>query len=138
VIADLPVPRPPVPECVAVWALRLANPHLRYAPEWLTAAHTYRALRHCSWKMLWALTCHERLRLRASIDAVVAALFGLDWEDACWVLRECDRSAEWLATGTNARRLDPKGFWRVDAERDAELRQTILSLAAFHGLCATI
>jgi len=30
--------------------------------------------------------------------------------------------------------LDPKGFWRVDKERDPELRNTALSLVAFHDL----
>ena len=29
---------------------------------------------------------------------------------------------------------DPKGFWRVDKEKDPELRQTVLTLVAFHDL----
>jgi hypothetical protein len=32
------------------------------------------------------------------------------------------------------RTLDPKGFWRVDKEKDPELRHTILTLVAFHEL----
>ena len=32
------------------------------------------------------------------------------------------------------RKLDPKGFWRVDKERELELRHTVLSLVAFHDL----
>jgi hypothetical protein len=37
-----------------------------------------------------------------------------------------------------ARTLDPKGFWRVDKEKDPELRHTVLSLIAFHDLKQTI
>ena len=30
--------------------------------------------------------------------------------------------------------LDPKGFWRVDKDKDPELRHTILTLIAFHDV----
>jgi hypothetical protein len=30
--------------------------------------------------------------------------------------------------------LDPKGFWRVDKDKDPELRHTVLTLIAFHDL----
>lgn len=32
------------------------------------------------------------------------------------------------------RTLDPKGFWRVDKEKDPELRHTVLTLVAYHDL----
>ena len=31
-------------------------------------------------------------------------------------------------------KLDPKGFWRVDKDKDPELRHTILTLIAFHDV----
>jgi hypothetical protein len=33
-----------------------------------------------------------------------------------------------------ARRLDPKGFWRVDRSLDPELRHTVLTIVAFSAL----
>jgi hypothetical protein len=36
------------------------------------------------------------------------------------------------------RTLNPKGFWRVDKDKDPELRHTVLTLIAFHDLEAKI
>lgn len=33
------------------------------------------------WKRLWAITSHERLRLRCMLDAIVAELYSLEWDD---------------------------------------------------------
>jgi len=35
---------------------------------------------------------------------------------------------------TAGNELDPKGFWRVDKDKDPELRHTVLTLIAFHDL----
>ena len=37
---------------------------------------------------------------------------------------------DWYTTG----RIDPKGFWRAEKNKDPELRHTVLSLIAFHDL----
>ena len=34
----------------------------------------------------------------------------------------------------NSASLDPRGFWRVDKDKDPELRHTVLTLVAFHDL----
>jgi len=86
------------------------------------------------WHRRWALTPHERLRLRCILDAIVAELYGLDWDNLAWILRECDYPAERLQDKTFTRMLDPKGFWRVDKDKDPELRHTMLTLAAFRDL----
>jgi len=44
------------------------------------------------------------------------------------LLRNCDLPH--LEPGT----LDPKGFWRVDKDKDPELRHTVLTLIAFQDL----
>lgn len=85
-----------------------------------------------------ALTDHERLRLRAMLDAIVAALYGLNRDDFAWVLKDCDHPADKLSDKAFCRQLDPKGFWRVDKTVDPELRHTVLSLAAFDDLHAAI
>jgi hypothetical protein len=69
---------------------------------------------------------------------VVAELYGLGWEDLAWVLRECDYPADALRDEGFSRTLDPKGFWRVDKDKDPELRHSVLTLAAFRDLKATI
>ncbi len=80
-----------------------------------------------------ALTPHERLRLRAMLDAIVAVLYGLARDDFAWILRDCDHPVAALDRDLT-RSLDPKGFWRVDKDQPPELRHTVLSLVAFDAL----
>ena len=82
----------------------------------------------------WAITPHERIRLRCIADSIVASLYGLTHEDFAWILRDCDHAAERLGDKSFCRTLDPKGFWRIDKDRDPELRHTVLSFAAFDDL----
>ena len=77
-----------------------------------------------------ANTASERVRLRAILDATVAAMFGLDYSDLQRILKSCDLPSTTIA----ARDLNPKSFWRIDKERDPELRKTVLALVAFHDL----
>ncbi len=74
----------------------------------------------------------------AMLDAVVAELYGLDWSDLAYILRDCDHPAERMRASGFSRGLDPKGFWRVDKGQDPELRHTVLTLAAFQDLKDTI
>jgi hypothetical protein len=109
--------------------LRLACPHESFANAWLAVPSV-----ESSWRSLWAVTPHERLRLRCVIDAVVAQLYELTEDEFRHVLRDCDHPAGALQDDDFTRRLDPKGFWRVDKEKNPELRHTVLSLVAFQDL----
>ncbi|HRY44508.1 MAG TPA: hypothetical protein P5164_11240, partial [Thermoanaerobaculia bacterium] len=111
-----------------------------FSAAWLAVAKSDEgaAIGGRPWRSLWAITPHERLRLRALLDAVVAELYGLDFDDLAWILRDCDHPAALLREKAFCRTLDPKGFWRVDKEKDPELRHTVLSLAAFRDLKQTI
>jgi hypothetical protein len=111
--------------------LRLNLPHIRFADEWNKNRYEISII---PWRRLWAVTPHERLRLRCILDAVVAELYGLSWDDLAWILRDCDWPVEKLAEKSFSRMLDPKGFWRVDKEREPELRHTVLTLDAFRDL----
>jgi len=71
---------------------------------------------------------HERVRVRAILDAVVAHMFGLSFDAYLYVMSECDYP-EGVGHAFN-----PKGFWRIDKNKDPELRHTVLSLVAFHDL----
>lgn len=86
------------------------------------------------WRQLWAITPHERLRLRCILDAVVAHLYGLTPVDFAWILRDCDHPAEQTRNNAFTRALDPKGFWRVDKEQPPELRHPVLAQIAFAEL----
>jgi hypothetical protein len=108
--------------------LRLGLPHKAFAKYWLPQRSSNR-----SWHSLLALTTHERARLKAINEAVCAWHFGLSLDDFAAVLEDCDLPQDQLG-GASAKRLNPKGFWRIDKDLAPELRHPVLSLAAFHDL----
>lgn len=91
-----------------------------FAPQWLELQKTYPELGERHWRKLWAITRHERLRLRCIIDAVIAELYGLEYDDFAWILRPDHDNL--------------KGFWRVDQREPEDLRHTTLALEAFRRL----
>ena len=82
----------------------------------------------------FALTEHERLRLRCVAESVWFVAFGLDIEDAYQILRQCDLPTSGVKSARSEGVLDSKGFWRVDQDKDPELRLTVLTLVAFRDL----
>lgn len=109
-----------------------------FATDWFRLSATASVADLASWRSLWALSPHERLRLRCILDAAVAALYGLDLDDLKWILKDCDHPVADVTNKAFARRLDPKGFWRVDKHEPPERRHTVLTLAAFADLQALI
>ena len=71
----------------------------------------------------------DRLRTGAIVDALVASAYGLETDDLAEMLTGCDLPEP---TGKTT------GFWRVDQDREPELRRTVLTLVAFHDLEAKI
>jgi hypothetical protein len=63
-------------------------------------------------------------------------LYGLDYKDLAWILRNCAYPKEVIHEVYHT--LDPKGFWRVDKSKEPEMRYTVLSLRAFADLKKTI
>ena len=55
-------------------------------------------------------------------------------EDVVQYLHECDNPVVLVNAKRFTAMLDPKGFWRVDKDKDPELRHTVLTLIAFHDL----
>lgn len=129
VVEETPVLPPGAVARLQPAGLSLAAVSVAFAPEWLGGGR-----HNTSWRRLWAITPHERLRLRCMLDAIVAVLYGLDHDDFAWILRDCDHPAARLSDKAFCRTLDPKGFWRVDKTQDPELRHTVLSLHAFDDL----
>lgn len=102
-------------------AARLSIPAAKYSNAWLSQDMG-------SWRSEWSLAATRRVEQLCQTDAVALALFGLDSSDASHVLAGCDHSHVVPAS------LDAKGFWRVDKDKDPELRHTVLTLVAFHDL----
>lgn len=81
----------------------------------------------------FAVLPSERLRLRCISEAIAANALNLTVEDLKFILAGCDYPKRKLTDTFNST-LDAKGFWRVDKNRDPELRHTVLSLVAFCDL----
>ncbi len=129
ILEDTPLPanlnyvKPQVLNYFVLNAARLSFIHEYFSIEWLVLAQKHKELFRESVKSLWAITPHERLRLRCILDALVAEFYGMSYDDLAWILRN-DSS-------------NPKGFWRVDKEKSEELKQTNLTLLAFKRLKET-
>jgi hypothetical protein len=57
-----------------------------------------------------ALTEHERLRLTAIQNVVLAMLYGLEPDDIKWIFKQCDLTVDSLRSNDYTRTLPPKGF----------------------------
>jgi hypothetical protein len=137
VVEETPLARPTewsVAQTLARGIASLSWPHASFAPVWSRLGEQQKQVKEKPWKTLWAVTEHDRLRLRCILDAVVAYIYGLDVEDVEWMLRDCDHPVEAARSDEFTRILDPKGFWRIDKDKDPELRHTVLTLVAFHEL----
>ena len=80
------------------------------------------------WRKLWVIASSARAAARASIDAISLVLFNLSGSDVRHILTDCDSERN------SDRAFTPNGFWRVDKDKDPELRHTVLALIAFHDL----
>lgn len=109
-------------------ALRLTASTPLLADLWLRSAP--RGGAKGGWHGRWAVTTSERKRLRAILDASIAALYGTDAADLNWLLRDCDRPVAEVADRFFARTHDPKGFWRTDKHLEPELRHSVLASVA--------
>ncbi len=98
-----------------------------FASEWLLLEqfHTMKK----AWRAQWALAPVRRLEKLASFDAFVACWYGLTSRELERALGDCD----W-PSGSSTSAFDTKGFWRVDKDKDPELRHTVLTLVAFQDL----
>jgi hypothetical protein len=112
--------------CAAVSMLRgIALGDRLFAREWLANFSSDSAMR---WREAWSLTPSSRVGRIASFNALVAAWYGLSTAHLADVISGCD-----FQVGKTSG-LNSKGFWRVDKDKDPELRHTVLSLVAFHDL----
>jgi hypothetical protein len=112
--------------------LSLAN--ICFADAWISLVRP--GLTEASWRSLWAARDAERRRMLSASNCVVALFAGLSLKDLGWILRDCDLPT--ADVGDSSENLSPMGFWRVDKDKDPELRHTVLTLVAFRDLEAKI
>jgi hypothetical protein len=131
-LQDLALPRTTaVPSALARVALGLAFPSSIASDVWMEVANEVSV--PAPLRRLWALTPARRQEFRAALDAAAAAIFGYSSKDLDHVLAGCDSPTTELAGGEE-RNPDRIGFWRVDQDKDPELRHTVLTLVAFRDL----
>ena len=111
-------------------SMKLNLPSCNFAPYWIKLVGETSEF---AWHHNWALSQHERYRLRAISESLVAALQGLNSEDYGFLIKQCDIPSLNLSD-ENKKNLDPKGFWRVDKTKLPEHRLTVLSYVAFYDL----
>jgi len=87
-----------------------------------------------NWRVLWSLTTAERLQTLLHIEVAASAISCLDLRDMEHILADCDHPCEAMNDLGLAAHFNPSGFWRVDKDKDPELRHTVLTLIAFHDL----
>jgi hypothetical protein len=114
------------------FSFRLICVNQLFAPYWLILKSAKKEISKTIWKSLWAITPYERLRLRCNLDAIIAELYGLSYDDLAWILHDCAYPQSYINNVYHT--LDPKGFWRVDQEKEPECRHTVLTLKAFADL----
>ncbi|MFZ4629148.1 MAG: Eco57I restriction-modification methylase domain-containing protein, partial [Blastocatellia bacterium] len=95
----------------------LSMPSPLFAPQWLDYFFTEDA--SGSWRQNWSLTDACRLLNRSLLDVYSARERDLTGPDINFLLRDCD----WARGRPEYN--DPKGFWRVDKDKDPELRHTV-------------
>ena len=128
-LADMALPVPdftPVARAMASIASRLNLHPSVFAPA--TVANDLDGIA--------ALNAGERSRLRSAIDAIVAVNYRCTTGELEHILQDVDLDP--LALGSSNRSLDVRGFWRVDRDKDPELRHTVLTLVAFRNLVSKI
>ena len=130
VVESLPVPR--LPDRAVELAFYLSCGHASFSELQIQMA-----TRGFSFSAKLALTHAERLRVDAMIQAIGMATMCFSKEDVEYLFVDCDLPVRDLGRN-NVSTLDPKGFWRVDKDRDPELRHTILTQVAFYDLMQKI
>jgi hypothetical protein len=111
---------------IAATTAQLSISSAFFARVWLVLHSSQELL---PWRAHWRVTDAARVETRARHDSMVLALAGLVAKDVMDIFDGCDIAEN----NTHINRLS-KGFWRVDKDKDPELRHTVLTLIAFHDL----
>ncbi len=114
----------------AVGSLAVAGTY--FSPAALALHQWYPSRR--PWRDNWALSECSRVRLRALLDGLNAVRLGTSEGDLKSLLSGCDMPGSRYSEAAFMLQMDAKAFWRVDKNKDPELRHTVLTLVALHDL----
>ncbi|HPL67541.1 MAG TPA: hypothetical protein PLG94_13490 [Smithellaceae bacterium] len=131
VVAEAPVTRPDrfiVHEALRSRSFGLICCAIPFSHMWQRSNDSGR------WRARWSLTEAERLRTLLQIEVAASAISGLNLPDMAHILNDCDHQTQAIYNRSLVTQLNPKGFWRIDKDKDPELRHTVLTLIAFHDL----
>ncbi len=129
VLAEIAVPRHSSGNALASFfrTRSVSLPSVIFSPQWIESQY-FRRHSPLSWRSQWDTACRQRTTARAILDAIQFAAYGLNAEDVGEILVGSD----FVDTSSIANL--PKGFWRVDKDKEPELRHTVLTLIAFQDL----
>src|SRR5262249_31537019 len=127
ILEELPTMKPALARLLRRAGEQLLLSDVRFAPLWEKRDHI-------AWRALWALSPHERLRVRAIAEAVIAHHYGLSRPDFSRIVEGCDLPVHQLESRDVKVKLDPKGFWRYEKTANPEYRLAVLSIVAFETL----
>lgn len=129
--AELPIPSeiPFIGQSISIFTKCLNLPTIAFSYCWTPSAKD-----QISWRKMWGLSEKRRISLKSSLDAVAHMLFNLDFKDIKFILSDCLFPIKNTSSHSISSTFNPKGFWRVDKDKDPELRHTVLTLVAFHDL----
>lgn len=133
IVAESALPRPDTHygfSALTCLTRSLNCPGAKQAPWWIQTRTPVDA----PWRRHWAVTVHERMRLRAICDAIAGSLFSFTETDFRLAVRDCDIPQSSISKDDITATLHPKGLWRVDKDSRPEHRLTILALVAFIDL----
>ena len=133
VMIETPLPRfcPSITTLVTQLFLKLSLGDRLFAREWVLLAEN--TSQHEPWRSNWSMSLARRLECLVTFDVLCACWYGLEKTNLLIAFQECD-----MPRGFSSANLNVKGFWRVDKDKDPELRHTVLTLIAFHDLEAKI
>jgi hypothetical protein len=132
-----PLPYPTAANQLDAIELRQSQPWVRSAPIW-AAVMTKDQIDSRPWRKNWALTPHERLRLRCISECLVAAAYKLSVIEFNQIIEDCHHPIEIVTSKAHSKKFDPKGFWRIDKELPPEHRGTVLSFVAYSDLISRV
>lgn len=134
VLFNFACPRPAGVDVLIPIALALSLPSAIASGTWIKNKQLGVLHGDSTWKKVWALADAERIRCLCVVDAIAGVLHDLDKDSFEHILRGCDIPVVDIGkTGHLS-----KGFWRVDKDKNPELRHTVLSLVAFRDLLEKI
>ncbi len=125
--APLPIRTPRLLDLATQPLLGLGLGDPVFAKEWILLANSQATA--VRWQTNWAITRSRRLERLATFDAIAACWYGLRSSQ----LQQAFVDSDWPC-GAPTAKFNVKGFWRVNKDDDPELRQTVLTLVAFHDL----